>query len=89
MAATFFLVAYVLWEIQFSIYRYLAIPETLAGVLALAAAGLWMARLGSPSRHRRTRALGLLAARSHGLSLVGLPGGYSRWSSPPSRLMRW
>lgn len=40
--AVFFLTTYLLWEIQFSIYRYLAVPETLTGALALAAAALWV-----------------------------------------------
>jgi hypothetical protein len=35
--AVFFIVAYVLWEYQFSIYRYLMVLEFLTGVIAIAA----------------------------------------------------
>src|SRR5271166_1095072 len=49
--ATVVLVAYGLWEFQFSIYRYLAVPECFSGVLAAAALALWV-----PPRLPLTRA---------------------------------
>ena len=46
--AVFFLASYALWEIQFSIYRYLAVTETLSGVLAAAALAAWVPRRAAP-----------------------------------------
>jgi hypothetical protein len=53
--ALLILIAYVLWEIQFSIYRYLALMECLAGVLMLAAVAAWI-----PRRAASVATLGLL-----------------------------
>jgi hypothetical protein len=57
--AVFFLAGYVLWEIQFSIYRYLAVIECLSGALAAAALAAWVPR-------RRA------AAATAGLVVVGI-----------------
>jgi hypothetical protein len=39
--AVFFMAAYAWWEFAFSIYRYLAIPECLTGVMVLGALRVW------------------------------------------------
>jgi hypothetical protein len=44
LLALFSLVAYVLWEYQFSIYRYLTVLECLSGVLVFAALAAWVPR---------------------------------------------
>lgn len=64
--ATFFLASYAAWEIQFSIYRYLAVPEALCGALALAATALWAPRTSLRGRRFATALLvltGLLVVR--------------------------
>ena len=44
LLALFMLLAYVLWEYQFSILRYLTVQEALSGVLVLAAVAAWVPR---------------------------------------------
>ena len=44
LLALFVLLAYALWEYQFSILRYLAVQEALSGVLVLAAVAAWVPR---------------------------------------------
>ena len=44
LLALFAVIAYALWEYQFSIYRYLTALECLSGVLALAALAAWVPR---------------------------------------------
>jgi hypothetical protein len=44
LLALFVLLAYVLWEYQFSILRYLALQEAFSGVLVLAAVAAWVPR---------------------------------------------
>ncbi len=46
--ALLFLLAYVVWEIAFSIYRYLAVLECLSGVMVLAAMAAWGRRSMAP-----------------------------------------
>lgn len=41
LLAIFFFVSFVLWQVQFSIYRYLAIVESFSGVLIVGAAAAW------------------------------------------------
>ena len=79
--AVFFLASYVLWEIQFSIYRYLAVIECLSGVLAAAALAAWVPRR-------------MAAAATTGLVLVGIAAvmstRYPWWdrSLPSRRVMQ-
>ena len=44
LLALFVLLAYALWEYEFSILRYLAVQEALSGVLVLAAVAAWVPR---------------------------------------------
>jgi hypothetical protein len=63
--ALFALVAYALWECQFSIYRYLTVLECLSGVLLLAAVAAWIpGRLAVPASLALVAIAGTAAAKT-------------------------
>jgi hypothetical protein len=75
LLALFVLLAYVLWEYQFSILRYLAVQEALSGVLVLAAVAAWV-----PRRHALPAGIALVVIAGTAAATTRYP-----WWSHASR----